>query len=243
MKLQRLLLSAIAVSALAMALPAQAGYVEFSNLYSELNNQHTATVGSTTYTAQTILDAGGRADSLFGFKEVGGVTGLGVQGGASGNEIDFNGLDGRERVIIDFGGTTGLTGLTFGAIFNGPEYSDGNEIARIVASLADGTTITGVLRTQGDASNASARWIVNGVFDKLVDCSGMDDTGPGLCSIVDPFESSSITRLRFLAGNDNTPNNSDYTLVSMEVPEPAAIGLLGLGLLGLGAVIRRRRSV
>jgi hypothetical protein len=237
MTFRRVIIAAIAASAVTAATPANAGYLNFADLSGALDNQASNTIGGFTYLAFS-----GPTLGKFGFKTLNGVTGMGVRNGPAQEEIDFLGNE-SVQIFSASGNATGLSSLTFGHIYNGPEWGDAYEVAQVVALLADGSQIIGRLSTGGtdsDAPDAPGIWEIGGVT-KLVDCLGQDASGPGLCTVEDPFNGMSILGLTFTAIDNQWSNNSDYTLVSMAVPEPATVGLVGLGLLSFAGAIRRRR--
>src|SRR5262249_34126431 len=76
----------------------------------------------------------------------------------------------------------------------------------------------------------------------------------GLWLITNPFSSTAISTLTFRAANTPSPadcvfpacDNSDYSIALVQttnVPEPSTLSLIGLGLLSVGAMVRRRRKV
>lgn len=175
----------------------------------------------------------------FGQKTQGGYTGTGVQGGAAGAEIDIG-----EAIVGNFGSVgVGFSQIVLGLLFNGPEYGDTNEVAKIGVTYADNTTDSFTFTATG---NTSAIWSGAGTWANL--SPAINGKG-GVWAINNPFVTKLVKSLTFTAvagacvETATCTSQSDYTLVSVTaVPEveTSAMMLAGLGL--MGAIVRRRKQ-
>ncbi len=180
------------------------------------------------------------------FQQKGGYSpaGVGISGGRTNDEIDI----GETLTGTLLGGPMRVTSLTLGVLFDGPEYADVNEIARV--------TINGSLQFTLTATDlASGIWSGPGTLGNL---SPAGNGGSGTWRIDNPFGNTGITSISFTAlpgacgtAGGGCTNQSDFTLAQLvladatggpgvtAVPVPAAMALFGLGLIGLGVAARR----
>src|SRR5690606_20833699 len=97
-----------------------------------INNQHTQEFnGNATFEARS-LDSPGHV-GYFMKKSQAGYTGVGVAGGRTNGELDVN-----EAIIGNFSSQMSFDSLTLGLLFDGAEYGDVNEVARV--SIFDGSS-------------------------------------------------------------------------------------------------------
>ena len=152
------------------------------------------------------------ASGVLAKKVLNGATGFGVSGGSAGSEIDIG-----ETLRVDFDNSRTITAFKILFLFNGPEYGDRAEKARVIA---DGTTYT--LSTRNDADDAIADWSGPGTVTK---CGATTVSGTGCFVVTDPFPDS-VSRLDFsaIAGGQPFPasggagtSNSDYSIGYIDV--------------------------
>ena len=111
--------------------------------------------------------------------------------------------------------------------------------------------------------NATLQVIDNSGLPSGFNASGFDAAAvikqlsipQGLWQILNPFGNTPLSGLVFTAQDTPKPDNcaigpgcdnSDYSIAlvqTSDVPEPTTLGLIGIGLLGLGAMTRRRRKL
>jgi len=188
-----------------------------------------------------------------GLKSQGGYTGVGVNGGRTDGEIDWYQGDQSESITLTFTNPVPLASFTLGVLFNGPEYNDVQEVAKI---SINGDSTAYYLYTQ--AAENVAKWYYGSTF--LADVSYLPGAGTqaglaGAISVTNPFGNIVVNSITFaaaqgisggLCGSTGTgvcTNQSDYSVVAVTpVPEPSTYALMLAGLGAVAFVTRRRRQ-
>ena len=169
-----------------------------------------------------------------GFKTIDGWTGLGIEGGPSGNEVDLG-----QFLQVSFLSPEVVNSLSLAFLYDGPEYGDPNEKALITIN---GTT-TYTLQATGEFS---AIWSGPGSVQNL---SGANGVNGAVWKLTNPFGNNLVNSIKFesISVPGGVGNDTDYSLQSFgtSVPTPdsgSTLGLLSLVLVSCGVLKRKIRA-
>ncbi|MCB4812070.1 PEP-CTERM sorting domain-containing protein [Methylovorus menthalis] len=164
-----------------------------------------------------------------------GYTGVGISG-KTGGEIDIG-----ERIDVSFTKNIIITNITLGLLFDGPEYGDVNETAKITATFMDGTKADYFLTATG---LKTAVW--SGTSGTVSNISEASYGEGALWAIANPFGNKQVSGLSFtavtgLCGSGKCNNQSDYVLHCISaVPEPETYAMMMAGIAAVGFSARRK---
>lgn len=193
----------------------------------------------------------GASPGTMGLKSVSGVTGVGVTGGPSGNEIDIG-----QSIVASASGGFKLSSTELAFLFDGPEYGDVQEVAQLTATFLDGSSpsVVKVVNTYTSPTDTTLELYVDSVLHpEFILGESLATIGtPGTVDIGAVFGNRDITSLTFTAlqgqcsqaSGSTCTNQSDYSIASIStVPEPGSLALMGLGLVAAAFTLRRRSVV
>lgn len=174
-----------------------------------------------------------------GLKTVNGVTaaGVGVAGNSSTNEINIG-----ERLTASSSTGFVLESLALAFLYDGPEFGDVEEIARITANFMDGSSSTALIKNEYVSPEDDYLLLtIDGAASPLILGASTATFGsPGTVSLGAIFGRQLIASLTFDAlrsdtcGTGRCTNQSDYSILNIiSVPEPGSLMLMLLGLAGI----------
>jgi hypothetical protein len=248
-RMKRLLSAALLSSAFAFApLAANAATVMGSSFPTGTNNYVTSVAsgvtgtftGSGNFTQKTKPDSNGNT-----------WKGVGIAGGRTGDEIDIG-----ESITGAFSSGVIMSAFQLMVLYDGPEFGDVSEKAKVTATLASGGSLSGILEVKYDsvANPLFATWTGTG-FGSLTNLSLAREQDAAVWRVFLPFGVNLISGIKFEAlsgdfGVAPSTNQTDYALERMEfartpneIPEPSTYALMLAGLAMLGFMVRRRTAV